>query len=190
MTSGDLPPAGAARGMHSMRVMRIRSRQLPTARRGRTICAVLVACALAACDRDPASGATVELAPAAIECRVDDDCTLMPAVMTCCEECDPVPPFEVVPRTAVDAVLIELETRCAAKPPICEPRSCEVPPPGCQATAICVQGRCSLVQTDACSARLVVADPAAGSDAVCATRAPADVELGAIIAAPRREAAL
>jgi hypothetical protein len=133
--------------------MRIRSTRLFSARRSRAICAALASCALLSCERDPTAGAAAKVtqeAPRAIECRVDDDCTLTPAVMTCCEECEPMPPFEAVPRTAVDAMLIELETRCAAKPPICEPRSCEEPPAGCQATAICVEGRCALVQTDAC----------------------------------------
>ena len=156
-------------------MMRTRSTRVPTVLR-RTICAALAACALVACDREPsAAGAATEIAqapPGTLECRVDDDCTLMPAAMTCCEECEPVPPFEAVPRTAVDAMLIELETRCAAKPSICGPRSCEAPPQGCQAAAVCVRGRCSVVQTDACSARFVVAGVAAG--AVCAIAAPRD----------------
>ncbi|MEO7731472.1 MAG: hypothetical protein ABIY55_10900 [Kofleriaceae bacterium] len=129
---------------------------------------------MVACDRAPWAGSAAEVDretadPAA--CWVDDDCTLMPSVLTCCEECDPVPPFDAVPRTAVDAVLIELETRCASKPPICRRRSCEAAPPGCEARAICLRGRCAVVQTEACGARLALTGSPSRAEAVCATGA-------------------
>jgi hypothetical protein len=95
---------------------------------------------------------------ATAECRTDDDCTLMPAAITCCGECEPVPPFEPVPRTAVDSVLLELETRCAERPGPCDPPVCEKSPPGCQADAICHAGRCLVVQSGACSGLLALCD--------------------------------
>jgi hypothetical protein len=88
--------------------------------------------------------------PVTTECRVDDDCMLLPSAMTCCGECDPVPPFEAVPRTAVDALLIELETRCAEKPGPCEPPACESSPRGCSAHAACIGEHCTVVQNDSC----------------------------------------
>jgi hypothetical protein len=96
------------------------------------------------------------------ECVVDDDCGLMPPLMTCCGECDPAPPFEPVPRTAIDARLIELEHACAEHAPVCEPPVCETVPPGCIARAVCVRGRCRVVESG-CSA--LVADHAL--DATC-----------------------
>ena len=113
-----------------------------------------------ACDRLPSSsGSASQLSrePPTIECRIDDDCTLLPPAMTCCGECDPVPPFEAVPRTAVDALLLELETRCAEKPGPCQPPACESSPPGCEAYSTCVGGHCMVVQSGSCSGFLVVA---------------------------------
>ena len=102
----------------------------------------------AACDR-PA------FVPDGDQCRVDDECTLMPSVMNCCGECDPAPPFEAVPRTTVDARLLELETVCGQRTNVCEPMDCDVSPPGCQASATCVAGHCMVVQNSACRFRLV-----------------------------------
>jgi hypothetical protein len=83
----------------------------------------------------------------------------MPAAITCCGECDPVPPFEAVPHTAVDAVLIELETRCAEKLAPCEPPVCESLPRGCEAYAACVGGQCIVLQSDSCSGLRVAVVP-------------------------------
>lgn len=91
-----------------------------------------------------------------IECEVDDDCGLMPSVMSCCGECDPAPPFEAVVRTAIDARLIELETYCAERTIECEPPSCEVVPAGCTARAVCVHGTCR-VNESGCTVRVALA---------------------------------
>lgn len=116
-----------------------------------------------ACDRVTSSSSPEPdrqaLRDSTIECRVDDDCTLMPAAITCCGECDPVPPFEAVPHTAVDAVLIELETRCAEKLAPCEPPVCESLPRGCEAYAACVGGQCIVLQSDSCSGLRVAVVP-------------------------------
>lgn len=118
----------------------------------------LVLALVYACDREPSSWLPYRQGdPAAIQCRAQDDCTLLPAVLNCCGECDPVPPFEAVPSTEVDALLIELETRCAEKPRLCEPLSCEVAPPGCEAYATCVRGRCEVVQSGSCGPLVVTA---------------------------------
>ena len=101
------------------------------------------------------------------ECAVDDDCTLMPSRMTCCGECKPVPPFEPVPRTAVDSRLLELETACATTIRLCEPPVCEDVPPGCTAYAICLDGRCRVIATG-CDAHLadLATDPR-GANGMC-----------------------
>jgi hypothetical protein len=84
---------------------------------------------------------------AASECVVDDDCGLMPSMMTCCGECDPAPPFEAVPRTAIDARLIELETSCGETSVVCEDPVCEIAPAGCVARAICLNGVCRVIES-------------------------------------------
>lgn len=75
---------------------------------------------------------------------VDDDCGLLPSQLNCCGECDPVPPFDAVPRESIDALLLELETRCAETPIGCVAPVCEPMPPGCSARAICVEHRCEV----------------------------------------------
>jgi hypothetical protein len=92
-----------------------------------------------------------------VECMVDDDCGLMPPLMTCCGECDPSPPFEAVPRTAIDARLIDLENYCAERGQACDPPICEIAPPGCVARAICVRGTCQVVES---GCAVLVADQA------------------------------
>lgn len=84
---------------------------------------------------------------AANRCAVDDDCGLMPSVLTCCGECPPAPPFEAVPRTAIDAALLELETTCSARTLACvETPACDSVPVGCEARAVCDHGRCRLIE--------------------------------------------
>jgi len=87
------------------------------------------------------------------DCVTDDDCTLLPPIISCCGECDPVPPFEAVPRSTVDALLLELDTQCAQRTGLCTPPVCESAPPGCFARATCAAGHCHVVDGD-CS-RLV-----------------------------------
>ena len=73
------------------------------------------------------------------DCAVDDDCELLP-VVTCCGECAPSPPFESVPRAAIDALLLETEERCLRDDRPCP--ACARPRRGCTASAFCAQGRC------------------------------------------------
>ncbi len=96
------------------------------------------------------------------ECKVDDDCILMPSEMTCCGKCDPAPPFEAVPRSAVDSRLIELETECASRTRWCESPVCDITPPGCAADAACIAGRCQAIAAG-CDVR--IADRVAGTAA-------------------------
>jgi hypothetical protein len=93
-------------------------------------------------DDDEVVSARVEPA----ECAVDADCTLMPAAITCCGECGPVPPFESVTRQELDALLLENETACATRAGLCEPPACAALPEGCAARAICRTGRCVTVE--------------------------------------------
>lgn len=82
-----------------------------------------------------------------MECAVDEDCTLLPAALTCCGECEPVPPFEAAPRAALDALLIENETTCAARSGLCDPPACAALPEGCAARAVCRAGACTVLES-------------------------------------------
>jgi hypothetical protein len=82
------------------------------------------------------------------DCVRDQDCELLPYV-TCCGECAPAPPFEAVTRQQLDAVFIELESRCAIDRRECTPPVCERVPRGCYARAGCVAGRC-VVESEGC----------------------------------------
>lgn len=84
------------------------------------------------------------------ECVVDEDCVMIPYV-TCCGECPPEPPFEAGPREELDAILIEMETRCALERRPCEAPVCAARPPGCYVRAACERGRC-VAETDGCDA--------------------------------------
>lgn len=84
-----------------------------------------------------------ELAPAG-GCGSDDDCELVPE-LTCCDECAPVPPFQSVPRSTIDTLLLESEERCLHDDRACRP--CARPPPGCTATARCRDGACTFDAT-------------------------------------------
>jgi hypothetical protein len=91
------------------------------------------------------------------ECVVDDDCGLVPATLNCCGECPPAPPFEAVPRSELDAMLIELETTCAERSIGCASvPACEPVPAGCHASAACTAGRCVVVE-DGCGPLVSVA---------------------------------
>src|SRR5688572_7895221 len=83
-----------------------------------------------------------ELAPAVgPSCIVDSDCALLPYV-TCCGECPAAPPFDVGTREDLDAILIEMEQRCALDLRECTPPTCELIQNGCSARAACVDGHC------------------------------------------------
>lgn len=109
----------------------------------RGLLAMLSVVTLAGCPQPPVDPSREEL-----ECTVDEECALLPYV-TCCGECLPVPPFEVGTRSSLDAIFIELETRCAEDRRECSPPVCEPMPPGCYARAGCDDGRC-VVETDGC----------------------------------------
>jgi hypothetical protein len=112
--------------------------------------------ALAACGdvtTPPAPGAPSVGQPGSpgdAECVRDEDCALLPEV-TCCGECPPSPPFAVGPTTALDAILIEAEQRCAKDVRPCKPLRCEPVPRGCYARAGCANGRC-IVESEGCAA--------------------------------------
>lgn len=76
------------------------------------------------------------------ECVVDDDCVLMPSVISCCGECDPRPPFHAVTGKALDALRMELDAMCEDSCGECDPPVCEPLPPECYASAACIDGRC------------------------------------------------
>jgi hypothetical protein len=82
------------------------------------------------------------------ECVRDEDCALLPYV-NCCGECPPELPFESGTRQELDAIFIELESRCATERKACTPPVCEPVPDGCYAKAACAGGRC-VVETDGC----------------------------------------
>ena len=75
---------------------------------------------------------------------VDDDCELVP-IVTCCGECKPAPPFESVPRSAIDTLLLETEERCLRDDRPCP--VCARPPRGCTASPRCAQGTCTFTAT-------------------------------------------
>jgi len=81
-----------------------------------------------------------------IECVADADCTLTPALLTCCGECPALPPFEAVPRALLDDVRAD----CAPLRGRCEPPTCAPRPAGCIARAVCDRGRCRALASDAC----------------------------------------
>jgi hypothetical protein len=74
-------------------------------------------------------------------CERDRDCFLLPEI-GCCGECAPAPPFEAVSAAELDALLLELEERCAQDTRECAPPRCRPVPARCEARARCVDGRC------------------------------------------------
>lgn len=81
----------------------------------------------------------------AAQCVRDDDCALLPSVLTCCIECPPAPPFEPVPSWVLGGMLVQHETDCAYYDRACPEVGCEPVPPGCLARAACADGRCVAV---------------------------------------------
>ncbi len=77
----------------------------------------------------------------------DDDCVLLPADLTCCIECPPVPPYEAAPSWVLDGMLIENETECAERTSICPEIPCAQQVEGCTARAACRHGRCVAIAT-------------------------------------------
>jgi hypothetical protein len=96
---------------------------------------------------EPPAGDRVATARGA-DCAHDDDCALVPDV-TCCGECRAAPPYEAGTRASIDAIFIELETKCALQREDCQPRACDPVPAGCYARAACVDGRC-VAETEGC----------------------------------------
>jgi hypothetical protein len=80
------------------------------------------------------------------ECVRDDDCALLPYA-TCCGECPPEPPYEAGSRQELDAIFIELESRCGLDRRPCEPPVCVARPAGCYVRAACRAGEC-VAETD------------------------------------------
>ncbi|MGE0395321.1 MAG: hypothetical protein AB7T06_01240 [Kofleriaceae bacterium] len=119
---------------------------------------ILAATAVFAADRGCEAIESPNMDVREAECETDDDCGLMPSRLTCCGECEPAPPFEAVPRSQIDALLIELDTQCAPRTRLCEPPVCEEVPFECEARAACIAGVCRAIASSACSVR--VADDA------------------------------
>jgi hypothetical protein len=105
-------------------------------------------------------------------CEIDDDCGLVPGALTCCGECPPAPPFQAVPRTQLDAMLLELELACAQPTIVGDeqtegsgaiaclaPPACEPVPAGCVARAACRDGRCVVIARG-CAPRVSSVQPA------------------------------
>ena len=83
------------------------------------------------------------------ECAIDEDCGLMPSLVTCCGECEPTPPFEPVPRSE----LAVLRGDCFPRERICDPPVCTPKLLGCEARAICKSGMCTVVANQQCLVR-------------------------------------
>jgi hypothetical protein len=94
--------------------------------------------------------AHVPAGPAPAECRHDVDCALMPALLTCCGECEAVAPFEAVTKRRLQTLRSETDARCAPPTRLCDPPSCSQLPAGCEARAICIEGSCRADATEAC----------------------------------------
>lgn len=111
---------------------------------------VLILLAAAACEKaateSSAPPSTTDRDPA--QCTRDDDCVLLPSVLTCCVECPPAPPFEAAPAAVLDGMLVENETVCADGRS-CARIPCERIPEPCVARAACVDGRC-VAQSSGC----------------------------------------
>lgn len=96
--------------------------------------------------RDPTT-----MAKAGDTCVRDDDCVVMPALLTCCGECEPIAPYEAVPRAVLAERRRALEASCAPRTQPCDPPACTAPPAGCVVRAVCDQGQCRAVTNARCS---------------------------------------
>jgi hypothetical protein len=86
------------------------------------------------------------------ECIVDDDCVLVPERMTCCGECDAVPPLEAAPWVMVDKIRRDtVDDSCAPRDRLCDPPICPSAPAGCEAHPVCRAGQCAVVANDRCT---------------------------------------
>ncbi len=101
---------------------------------------------LAACDRAAIEREAIAPPSHDAQCVRDDDCVLMPAALTCCIECPAAPPFEAVPSSVLDGLLIENETVCPDRWR-CPEVTCQAVPTDCNARAACEYGRCVAVAT-------------------------------------------
>jgi hypothetical protein len=88
--------------------------------------------------------------PAPAECQQNADCALMPALLTCCGECEPLPPFEAVTKRRLEAIRSDTDAQCAPPTRLCDPPICSPLPARCEARAICVEGSCRVDATEAC----------------------------------------
>jgi hypothetical protein len=82
------------------------------------------------------------------DCVTDDDCVLMPSLVTCCGECEPSPPFRAAPRSD----LTDLRSDCLRREQLCDPPVCTAKPAGCEARAVCRSGTCAVI-SHACEGR-------------------------------------
>jgi hypothetical protein len=84
--------------------------------------------------------------PAARECQTDADCVLLPALVTCCGECDPEPPFEAIPRSTLEQLRSDTDEQCAPRTRLCEPPQCFSADR--RARAECRNGTCRAVTSE------------------------------------------
>lgn len=97
---------------------------------------------------DPTSPPRIAVPLADAECHLDDDCTLMPALITCCGECDPAPPYEAVPRALLDEVRLVTNEDCAPHTRLCDPPACSMQVENASPSVICRGGRCEVQETE------------------------------------------
>jgi len=80
------------------------------------------------------------------ECVRDDDCTLRPALVTCCGTCLPVRPFEALSVTRMRTLLQEADRACATRTRHCDPPVCPAPELDVDVHAVCAGGVCRAVE--------------------------------------------
>jgi hypothetical protein len=114
------------------------------------LAAALMAMSVACIELYYAEDERIPARPAPAACKQDADCALMPALLTCCGECEPVPPFEAVTMRRLDAMRSDTDAQCAPPTRLCDPPMCSSLPPRCEARAICVEGACRVDATEAC----------------------------------------
>lgn len=85
------------------------------------------------------------------ECYSDEECALRPAQITCCGECEAVPPFEAVARTTLLELRANTDESCAPTTRLCDPPVCAPLPAGCEVRAVCRGGSCRAEATALCT---------------------------------------
>lgn len=95
----------------------------------------------------------VPATPAREQCTRDDDCVLVPSLITCCGECQPAPPFEAVPLGRLASRRTAASEMCLPSTRGCEPPVCPAVIQGCEVRAICAAGSCAVEASERCLPR-------------------------------------